>query len=80
MAVDRCICHDITFARLKDLAARNGGGLEDLAKATGCTTNCGMCKPYIIEMLRTGAVLFPVISETRAKQIIAQWEADALNR
>ncbi|MEI7656835.1 MAG: hypothetical protein WCK33_02090 [Phycisphaerae bacterium] len=75
MGVDRCICHDIAFSRLKELATRNGHDLDALARQTGCTTNCGMCKPYIIRMLETGQTLFPVLSEPAAREIIARWEA-----
>lgn len=75
MAVDRCICHDIAFTRLKELAARHGHDLEALARVTGCTTNCGMCKPYIIRMLETGQTLFPIFSEPAGREIIARWEA-----
>ena len=78
MAVDRCICHNLTFARLKEETARTGACLHALANATGCTTNCGMCKPYIIQMLRTGQTVFPLISEPAAKLIVAQWEQTQL--
>ncbi len=81
MGVDRCICHDIAFSRLKELADRHGHGLDELARITGCSTNCGMCKPYIIRMLETGQTLFPVISEPAAREIVARWEAaNAANR
>ena len=75
MAVDRCICHDLAFTRLKELAGRHGHDLEALARVTGCTTNCGMCKPYIIRMLETGQTLFPVFAEPACREIIARWEA-----
>jgi bacterioferritin-associated ferredoxin len=78
MTVDRCICHNTTFERLKEHAARSGGSLAALADATGCTTKCGMCKPYIIQMLRTGRTIFPIISEPAARTIIAQWEHSQL--
>jgi bacterioferritin-associated ferredoxin len=75
MGVDRCICHDITFTRLQELAARHGHDLDALARVTGCSTNCGMCKPYILRMLETGQTLFPVFSEPACREIIARWEA-----
>lgn len=78
MAVDRCICHNITFARLKEETARTGACVKALANATGCTTNCGMCTPYIIQMLRTGHTVFPLISEAASRQIVAQWEQSQL--
>ena len=58
MAVDRCVCHKVTFAELAAIAAREGCGLEGLAERTGCTTGCGMCRPYVELMLRTGDTAF----------------------
>lgn len=75
MSVDRCICHNITFARLKEESGRVGGSFEALSEITGCSTNCGMCKPYVISMLLTGRTVFPVLSEPAAARIVAEWEA-----
>jgi bacterioferritin-associated ferredoxin len=75
MGVDRCICHNITFSRLKEEAARVGGSFDALSEMTGCSTNCGMCKPYVISMLLTGRTVFPVLSEPAAARIVAEWEA-----
>jgi hypothetical protein len=105
MMVDRCICYDITFAKLKardaavaatgSVAGRDVAGtiavdatkspgaesqgltlharLEALCTYTGCSTNCGMCKPYIIEMLKTGRIGFPLFSEAAAARILAEF-------
>lgn len=59
--VNRCICHDVTFAELRALAARIGGGFEEVSGRTGCGTGCGLCVPYIRLMLRTGQTVFPVL-------------------
>lgn len=75
MGVDRCICHNVTFSRLKDECLRVGSDLESLARATGCTTNCGMCKPYVLLMLESGRTVFPVLSQPMADQILAKWAA-----
>ena len=60
MPVDRCVCHDVSFERLKQDAERHGGGLEQLQRRFGCGTGCGLCVPYILAMLRTGRVVFEV--------------------
>ena len=72
MGIDRCVCHDVTFASLKVLARQfdpraaspeADPGVVDLAsrelrRITGCTTGCGMCEPYIRLMLETGRTRF----------------------
>ena len=60
--VNRCICHDVTFAELRVLAKRVGPDLAELSRRTGCGTGCGCCVPYIRLMLATGQVDFPVMS------------------
>ncbi|MBX3388307.1 MAG: (2Fe-2S)-binding protein [Phycisphaeraceae bacterium] len=71
MAVDRCICHDVTFAELKRLAENGVRDLDELSKRTGCGTGCGMCIPYIRVMLATGITDLPVLTSQQADSIIA---------
>lgn len=63
--VDRCVCQNITFAELKEIALRLGNDLESLLSETGCGEGCGMCRPYIEQMLKTGEIEFPVIRRPR---------------
>ena len=58
--VDRCICYNRTFAELKTIALRLGNDLERLSRETGCCDGCGLCRPYIERMLRTGEKTFPL--------------------
>lgn len=60
LAVDRCVCHGVTFRELKGLSERVGGGFAELSERTGCGTGCGLCRPYIEAMLRTGRTEFGV--------------------
>jgi len=61
MAVTRCVCFRKRFSELKRLAeARGWQELADVARATGCTTGCGSCAPYIRAMLVTGHTSFAV--------------------
>lgn len=62
MQVDRCVCADVTFERLLDLARRNDWGIEELRRRTGCTASCGLCGPYIEIVLRTGRTSIPIIT------------------
>jgi bacterioferritin-associated ferredoxin len=70
MAVDRCVCHRVTFATLKELAASTGGGFDVLSRATGCSTSCGMCKPYVLMMLRTGRTSFRVLTMREVEELL----------
>ena len=60
--VRACICHKRTFAELKQLAGERGlTTVEEITMATGCISGCGLCRPYIARMLKTGETAFPVL-------------------
>jgi NAD(P)H-nitrite reductase large subunit len=61
MGIDRCYCHQVPFVLLKELSAIWGPDLERLCHITKCGTGCGMCRPYIRVMLRTGVTDLPVM-------------------
>lgn len=50
LVVDRCVCFDVTFERM---LAEGCERLEDVVARWGCTTKCGLCKPYILRTLET---------------------------
>lgn len=56
--VDRCVCRGVSFAELKELAARTGADLDAITDETGCGASCSMCVPYIEEMLESGQTCF----------------------
>lgn len=60
MPVDRCVCYDISFARLLELARAEGLTLEQLKQRTGCCTGCTTCEPYVKLVLSTGRTSLPV--------------------
>jgi bacterioferritin-associated ferredoxin len=60
LPVDRCVCIDVTFSRMKAHVDRHGGDLESLRAAFGCGRACAMCVPYVRAMLATGRVRFEV--------------------
>jgi bacterioferritin-associated ferredoxin len=59
--VNRCLCFDVSFERLKTIADRTGGGLLEAHRQTGCGARCGLCLPYIQVMLKTGQTDLPVM-------------------
>lgn len=56
--IDRCVCLQREFAELLLLSQLHRWGLEELARATGCSTRCGLCRPYLRRMLLTGETVF----------------------
>lgn len=72
MGVDRCTCHDVSFAELRELADQGMNDLASLARHTGCGTGCGLCVPYIRVMLRTGQTVLPVLSAAEFRALVAE--------
>jgi bacterioferritin-associated ferredoxin len=56
--VSRCICRDVSFAALLPQAKASGWNLDDLIRETGCGGQCGLCRPYLRRMLKTGQTEF----------------------
>ncbi|PWN06617.1 hypothetical protein DDZ15_08865 [Rhodohalobacter mucosus] len=59
MSVNRCICHDISFGEINQIAAgKNLCTIEELREEEICSTQCRLCEPYIRAMLKTGQTSF----------------------
>ena len=56
--VKKCVCFDKTFAELKAAGIKS---VEEAADRFGCSTKCGLCKPYIQKMLETGETEFAIL-------------------
>ena len=59
MTIDRCYCFQETFAHLKRVADVRGA--ESVEALQACVTfgqQCGLCRPYVRRMLRTGETTF----------------------
>ena len=56
--VSGCICRRMPFARLLPLAREHGWDAEAIGRETGCGEQCGLCRPYLRRMLRTGETGF----------------------
>ncbi|MDX2116018.1 MAG: hypothetical protein SFZ24_10445 [Planctomycetota bacterium] len=68
--VDRCVCVNVTFERLREIARTEGADLEGLKDRTGCCSGCGLCEPYIRLMIRTGCTEFaPLSARERAEAL-----------
>lgn len=58
VTVERCICRQTPFAQLLPRALASNWTLSDLIRETGCGGQCGLCRPYLRRMLRTGETVF----------------------
>lgn len=56
--ISRCICRNTEFATLLPLARERNWDLFQLMGETGCGAQCGLCRPYLRRMLRTGETEF----------------------
>jgi four helix bundle protein len=56
--ITRCVCQRMPFATLLPLAREQGWTLDEIMRETGCGDQCGLCRPYLREMLRTGQTEF----------------------
>jgi bacterioferritin-associated ferredoxin len=72
--VERCVCHDVTFARISQMS-REGLTLEQIRDRTKCCTGCGTCEPYVRVVIATGRTRLPVMTEQQARAVVAQAEA-----
>lgn len=62
MRIDRCVCYNVTFEKLRITAeACSADTAETLQQHVRFGLNCGMCRPYVRRMLRTGEVVFSEI-------------------
>jgi bacterioferritin-associated ferredoxin len=52
------VCKATPFAQLRERATASGWDLADLMRETGCGAQCGLCRPYLRRMLRTGETVF----------------------
>jgi bacterioferritin-associated ferredoxin len=46
------------FSELLPRARTLGWDMADLIRETGCGSRCGLCRPYLRQMLRTGQTEF----------------------
>ena len=64
VVVSHCVCKATPFRELLGRATAAGWDLADLVRETGCGGQCGLCRPYLSRMLRTGETEFHEILMT----------------
>lgn len=75
MAVTRCICSNISFEELLDIARSAPCDFEELQRRTGCGEGCGTCIPYLLLTLETGITNHPILSESECLAILSRYPA-----
>ncbi len=59
MKVDRCVCHEITFAEIKRIASeKHLSSVKEIEENRIACTNCKLCIPYVELVLETGETEF----------------------
>ncbi len=59
MPVDRCICYEITFSEIKEIARERGlTSVEELQENRIACANCKLCIPFVKLMFETGETIF----------------------
>ena len=58
MRIDRCVCYGLLFETILERATEEEWTIEDIKTILGCGDACGMCVPYMKEMLRSGKIVF----------------------
>ena len=58
MAIDRCVCFNVSFCELVVAAKSEGLDLDGITKRFGCGRGCALCLPYIRAALATGQTEF----------------------
>lgn len=63
-SISSCLCFNVEFSEIIDIAAGCANERESLAEAhrrTRCGSRCGLCIPYIQLAIKTGRSAFPVL-------------------
>lgn len=67
--ITACVCFRKSFSEIKCIAAEKSlTTMREVEETTQCGTKCGLCIPYIKEMLETGKTEFdgpPIKTERR---------------
>jgi bacterioferritin-associated ferredoxin len=56
--IDRCVCRNQLFGDLLREARARSWSLAELGRVTGCGQQCGLCRPYLRQVLATGVTRF----------------------
>lgn len=75
MAITRCVCKNISFARLLQIHEQTGQDADAICKQTGCGEACGMCTPYVHAAITLKRAALPVCSPGQLMLMIKRHQA-----
>ncbi len=58
--IDRCVCKEMSFQELIEMASILGNDLDMIALSTGASIECGTCRPWLKQALEIGIACFEV--------------------
>lgn len=67
--VTRCVCVDMTFAALLEIARAEDLEFERLCERTGCCRRCRACEAYVHLTLSTGKTAFAPLKPREVERI-----------
>ena len=65
--IERCVCQNVTFARIHDMICNKKLPLAEVVELTGAGEKCGMCRPYISHVIATGQTSIAVDTKLQSK-------------
>lgn len=75
MGVTRCVCHNVPFTTIAEMAKR-GMTFAQIQAETKCSTGCAMCEPYVRVVIRTGRTFVPVLSQAQVDAVMRESRGD----
>ncbi len=74
--VNRCICYDVPFWSIAELA-RQGQTFQQICEKTNCCRGCSNCEPYVRVVIKTLAHSVPVMSIAQQNAVMAEARGEA---
>ena len=68
--INRCICHNVSFAKMLQLMADKNLTIKEAMEKTGAGGNCGLCIPYIRLSVEIGKTSHPVIDRGKSNSMV----------
>ena len=63
-----CVCHNTSLKTLREMCSDNTDNIDSACDETGCSSSCGLCKPYIFAAIKC-----------KADELAVMWTEDFVN-
>lgn len=79
LRIDRCFCFGRAFDDLRSVAEATGArSVADLQRHVRFGEQCGLCRPYVRRMLRTGEAVFGEVVTDADEPEVGDSQPDAV--